>query len=249
LRRIASAGDAPHASRPVDAWLREGLARAQLHEVYAPDAADGPAALGFAVTLALAAQALPLIWVRTEEDERRTGRLHASGLVELGLSPDALVLVLAADAAAALRAAADVARCPGVGTLLLESSGTAPGLDLTATRRLQLAAEHSGVTILSVRLGAEPVPSAAATRWGVAAVPSVPLEANAPGGPAFDIELLRRKGGPAGTRWRVEWNRDARCFEPQDFGREAPALAGAGLPLAAGGAASLDPAAPVRGTG
>lgn len=234
---------------PLNAWLGQGLGRAQLHEVYATDMADGPAALGFAVTLALAAKSLPLIWVRTEEDERRTGRLHAGGLVELGLSPDALVLVLATDAAAALRAAADVARCPGVGTLLLESCGTAPGLDLTATRRLQLAAEHSGVTILSVRLGAEPVPSAAATRWGVAAVPSVPLEADAPGGPAFVVELLRRKGGPAGTRWRVEWNRDARCFEPQDFDVQAPALAGAGLPVAAGGAPPFHQAAPLRGTG
>ena len=53
--------------------------------------------------------------------------------------------------------------------------GVAPeGGLLTATRRLMLSAETSGVTVLSVRIGAEPAPSAAATRWGVAAAPSTP---------------------------------------------------------------------------
>ena len=243
LRRLAAGAGAIRADpRPADAWLSAGLPRAQLHEVYAAEPADGPAALGFAVAVALAAKALPVLWVRTEADERQAGRLHATGLTELGLSPGALLLALVADEPALLRTAADAARCAGLGTLILESRGRAPGFDLTATRRLQLAAETSGVTVLSARIGAEPAPSAAATRWGIAAAPSVALEADAPGGPAFDIEMLRRRGGPAGARWRVEWNRDERCF------RQTP-LAGAGLPLAAGGAPAFDPVASVRGTG
>ena len=240
LRRLAAeAGTTQADPRPADAWLAEGLQRAQLHEVYAAEPEDGPAALGFAVAVAVAAGALPVLWVRTEADERQAGRLHASGLTELGLPPGALLLALVADEAALLRTAADAARCAGLGALILESRGRAPGFDLTATRRLMLSAEASGVTVLSVRIGAEPAPSAAATRWGVAAAPSTPLEADAPGGPAFDIELLRRRGGPAGARWRVEWNRDATSFT------QAP-LAGAGLPLAAGRAPALDPPAPVR---
>lgn len=243
LRRLAAGAGATQADpRPADAWLADGPARAQLHEVYAAEPEDGPAALGFAAAMAVAARALPVLWIRTDADERQAGRLHATGLAELGLPPGALLLALVANEAALLRAAADAARCPGLGTVILESRGRAPGFDLTATRRLMLSAEASGVTVLSVRIGAEPQPSAAATRWGVAAAPSTPLEADAPGGPAFDIELLRRRGGPAGARWRVEWNRDETCF------RQAP-LAGAGVPLAPGGAPPRDAPAPVRASG
>lgn len=251
LRLLVAGGTTTQAdARPPGAWRHGGLARAQLHEVYAADSGDGPAAIGFAVALALAAGALPVLWLRTERDEATTGLLHATGLVELGLPPDALLLVVVPDEPAALRVAADAARCAGLGTLLLESRGRAPGLDLTATRRLMLAAEASGVTVLSVRIDAEVSPSAAATRWGVAACPSTALAAEAPGSPAFDVECLRRRGQPAGMRERVEWNRDDRCFEdPRVDGQsEAPPLAGAGLPLAAGGPAAGRPAASVRRT-
>lgn len=228
--------------RARDAWLRGGLARAQLHEIYAEDEEDGAAATGFAVALALAAGAVPALWIRSERDEAVAGRLHATGLVELGLAPDAVVLVVVPDEAGRLRVAADAARCAGLGAVIIEGWGRASGLDLTATRRLMLAAEGSGVTLLSVRVGAVPTPSAAATRWGVSAVPSTALEADAPGLPAFRIECLRRRGGPAGDIRIVEWNRDTRTFNDAS-------LAGAGVPLASGGAAARSAAAPVRRTG
>ena len=227
---------------PVDAWLAQGLTRAQLHEIYAVDDEDGPSGAGFGIAVALAAGALPLLWLRTEACERAQGRLHATGLIELGLAADSLVLGIVADEAALLRASADAARCAGLGTVLVESLGRAPGFDLTATRRLMLAAESSGVTVLSLRVGAEPTASAAATRWGVAAVPSVALEADAPGFPAFEVECLRRRGGPAGQRWRVEWDRDAKNFR-------GASLSGAGLSVAADRAATDQSAASVRRTG
>ena len=63
-------------------------------------------------------------------------------------------------------------------------------------------------------------PSVADTRWRVAAAPSVPLADGtpdgAPGHPVFDIELLRRRAGPAGVTWRVEWNRERRAFQDPD---------------------------------
>lgn len=234
--------------RPPSAWLSAGLAAAQLHELYVAEQGDAASGAGFGIAQALAADAVPMLWIRTEASERQGGRLHAAGLAELGLDAARLVLVVVADEAALLRAAADAARCTGLGTLLIESWGRAPGLDLTATRRLMLAAETSGVTVLSLRVGAEQTPSAAATRWGVASVASTALEANAPGMPAFDIELLRRRGGPPGARWRVEWNRDAKCFFPL-ASAERPALPGAGLPLAPGRAVARHPAAFVRRTG
>ena len=243
LRRIAAVGMPVGAARPDDAWLDRGLARAQYHELYTTDAEDAPSGAGFAIALALAADALPMMWLRTEADERAGGRLHGAGLAEIGLMPDALVLAVVADEPALLRAAADAARCPGLGTLLIEARGRAAGFDLTATRRLMLAAERSGVTAICLRIAAMPVPSAAATRWQVCAAASAALEAGAPGRPAFDIECLRRRGGAAGSRWRVEWNRDAKTFIPL---HSAAALSGAGLSLALDRTVARDPRSPVR---
>ena len=243
LRRIAAGtGTAQAMAAPADAWLSHGLGRAQLHDIYALEKEDGPSGAGFSIAAALAAGALPLLWLRTEACERSQGRLHATGLIELGLAADSLVLGVVADDAALLRAAADAGRCAGLGTVLVESVGRAPGFDLTATRRLMLAAEVSGVTILSLRIGATPMPSAAATRWGVTSVPSVALEADAPGFPAFDVECLRRRGGPAGQRWRVEWDRDAKSFR-------GASLSGAGVSVAAYRTAARHPRASVRRTG
>ncbi len=255
LKRIAATGIPTQGDdRPVDAWLTQGMAAAQLHEVFATvdDSASGA---GFAIATILAARAAPVMWLRTEASERQGGRLHATGLVEMGLDVSSLVLGLVDDEASLLRAAADAARCHGLGTLIMESWGRAAGIDLTATRRLMLAAEASGVTILSLRVGAEPVPSAAASRWRVAACRSRPLEADAPGKPAFDIELLRRRGGQAGLRWRVEWDRDAYIFDKTAFDKTAfelgnsETLPGAGVPVAADRAVADDAAASVRRTG
>ena len=247
LKRVA-AGVTPRQGdlRPADAWHGEGLARAQLHELFAAEPGDAGAAAGLALLLALAAGALPLLWLRTEGAERQAGRLHAGGAAELGLDPATLLLGLVADEAALLRAGADAARCAGLGTLLIEAWGPAPGLDLTATRRLMLAAEASGVTVLVLRVAATPVPSAAATRWQVGAQPSTALDADAPGAPAFLVECLRRRGGPAGQRWCVEWNRETQSFRNQEH---RPPLSGAGLSVAADRAAALDPAASVRRAG
>ena len=221
----------------LDRALGGGLARGRVHELFAAEAEDGPSAAGFAAMLTLLATdgGSPVLWLRTDEAERCGERLHGPGLVELGGDADALVLAVAPDTKALLRGAADAARCSGLKTLVVECRGRCPDLDLTASRRLALAAEQSGVTLFLIRLDAEPVPSAADTRWAVSAAPSCALEANAPGAPTFEIELLRRRAGPAGMRWQLEWNRDRLIF------RE-PALPGAVVSLP-----SRRPAAPDGG--
>ncbi|THD37664.1 MAG: hypothetical protein E7773_01355 [Sphingomonas sp.] len=221
--------------RAVDAWFDGGLSRGRLHEVMAADGAETGSTAGFAAMLALcASQGQPLLWLRTDKVERQCGRLYASGLGELGVDGDAVLIGLVADDAALLKAANDAARCAGLGALLVECWGDPHVLDLTATRRLMLAAEASGVTVLLLRMAADESPSVADTRWRVTAAPSVPLAdgtpEGAPGHPVFEIELLRRRAGPAGVTWRVEWNRERRAF--QDPAR-AP-LPGAVLPVAAG---------------
>jgi len=214
-----------------------GLARGRLHEIFPRTRLDGTSAMGFGVMLATIATREPgdgrdILWLR-EEAVQRGCALHGPGLVDLGLDPGRLILGVLQDQRALLRAAADALRCAGLGVLVLELHGPAPLLDLTASRRLALAAEASGVTPLLLRLGkVEPGPSAAQTRWHVAAAPSAPFEAGAPGHPALTLSLLRQRGGPAGFDWTVDWNRDSLCFDP--------ALPGARLPLSDGGPVPQD---------
>ncbi len=66
-----------------------------------------------------------------------------------------------------LRAGAEAARCPAVGAVLMEPWGEARPLDLTASRRLTLAADQSGVTVFLLRArprppGPAPPPAAGA---------------------------------------------------------------------------------------
>jgi protein ImuA len=234
-RLLSAVGRVATGHASLDAVLDGGLARGRVHELFAAEADDGPSALGFAAMLALrtVGRRAPIFWLRNDET-RRGGCIHAPGLAELGGDPAGLVLGQAPDAKALLRSAADAARCPGLGTLVVECWGKCPELDLTASRRLTLATEQSGVTLFLLRLEAEPVPSSAETRWSVGAAPSRALEANAPGPPMFEIELLRRRAGPAGLRWRLEWDRDQIIF------RE-PAYPGAVVPLPAGRPVSAGP--------
>ncbi len=215
----------------VDMRLGGGLARAALHELFASDPDDGEAAAGFALLLALRAQAdaRPLLWVREARARHASGRLHAPGLAELGADPDRLMLVEVPDTLALLRAGGDIVKCGGVGAVVIEPWGKATALDLTASRRLAFAAERSGVFALLLRSGSDPPPSAAHSRWRIASAPSVPLPGNAPGLPAFDIELIRHRGGTPGFFTRLEWDRDEQAFRtPLSVGALAAAAVGTG---------------------
>jgi protein ImuA len=213
----------------LDRTLGGGLALGRLHELFAAEPADMGSATGFAAMLAriLLPPAAPVIWLREDEAERRSGRLHPPGLAEIGLDPSRLMLVAVPDPLTLLRAAADVVRCRAVGAVVIELWRHPRALDLTASRRLAIAAEESGVTTLLLRSDANPTPSAAQTRWAIGAAPCTPLEANAPGHPTFDCTLLRQRGGPSGARWRMEWDREQ--------GRFHEALSGAVVPAADGG--------------
>lgn len=216
-------------SPALDRSLGGGLSRAALHEVQAAGTADLSAATGFSVGLATrAARNRPILWIRQDFLDGETGRLHPPGLAELGLDPSRILLVRARDAEGVLRAGAEAARCPALGAVLIEPWGEPRILDLTASRRLALAAEASGVMTVLLRASPARQASAAHTRWQVSSLPSRALEADAPGNPAFGLRLLRHRGGLAEREWRVEWCRDRRSFQEQPV----PAAAIASEPAA-----------------
>ena len=212
-----------------DHTLGGGLPKGALHEVFAQESSHGGAATGFALGLALRLKdRKPLLWVRQDFSALEFGELHAAGLLELGLNPDSVILVRAADAAQVLKAAAEGLTCAALGAVIAEIPAEPKILDLVASRRLAFAAAQKTVTAILVRLAAEPDASAAETRWVVrAARSSNEDEASGDGGmPVFAVELARNRHGKTGA-WVMEWNSDDGIFREPDQASHSGGVAAA----------------------
>lgn len=189
-----------------------GLPRGSLHEIIG----GGGAASGFCAALLarLAGDRGSVLWCRRGRD------LYGPGLAAFGLDPGRLIVVRGRTPTDILWAMEEGLRSGGLAAVLGETDGIGP----TAARRLQLAAEASGVTALLLR-PAHGKTAPAVTRWRVSAAPGVPAKghegahdslsgadaarsARAPGGqesdpagaPWWRVELLRcRASGRAGN--------------------------------------------------
>ncbi len=143
--------------------------------------------------------AKPLLWVQERMAILEGGRVHAGGLGAFGAD---LIHVEARDAKAALWAMEEGLRCPGLSGVIGELWGDPAALDFTATRRLAVAAERSGVACWLVRLGGQPSLSGARERWRLASAPSEahPFDFKAPGAARWEAELFRSRSRAPG-RW------------------------------------------------
>lgn len=181
-----------------------GLRTGALHEVAGagPDTEHAAAAALFTAG-ALARLPGPVLWVLARAD------LFAPALAGVGLHPDRLILAEAGRQVLAVME--EGLRHRGLAGVVGELDGK---LDLTASRRLQLGAEASGVTAFALRRARRAddptlaVPNAAVTRWRIAALPSAPPLPWAPQVPGLGrarwrLSLLRCRGGEPAT-WIVE---------------------------------------------
>ncbi len=206
----------------VDARLGGGLARGGLHELCS-EANDQSASGGFALMLAARATesgGQPIFWIREDRSVRSAGGLYGPGVIALGIDPARIIQIFAADTLSALRAGADVLANGGdSASVVIELSGAAKALDLTASRKLVLAAEKTGAAAFILRDGATRFASAASTRWLVQAAPSVRLAGGAPGHPLLNLSLLRHRGGVAPFETFLEWDRDQQTFREPALSR------------------------------
>jgi protein ImuA len=145
-----------------------------------------------------------LLWVQDRMAILESGRVHPPALP----SQD-LIHVEARDARDALWAMEEGLRCTALSCVIGEIWGDPRALDFTATRRLAVAAERSGVAAFLIRLGGHANLSGARMRWRIASAPSLAnaLDPRAPGAPAWDAELFRARGVPPG-RWRIAHEAD-----------------------------------------
>jgi protein ImuA len=192
----------------IDEALPEGgLARGALHEILGSDAdeEDGAAAAGFVAGLAGRIGSGPVLWCL------KRGDLYGPGLAAHGLDPARIVRVTAPRDDDILWTLEEGLRAPDSSGGLAAVIGEIGRLPMVAGRRLQLAAEQSGITALLLRRwrsGAEAAaergrPSAAVTRWRVAALPALPGDEPGIGTPRWRVELLRCRGGEPAA-WIVE---------------------------------------------
>jgi protein ImuA len=184
-----------------------GLMRGALHEIGGGVAAEvgaaaSPgieAALCFAAGIAARAGGV-VLWVTPRME------LHAPGLAMAGLAAERVLYAEAGGDKQVLAAMEEGLRCPGLGAVI----GEVNEADLTASRRLQLAAGMGGALGLLLCRGKSRAPSAAITRWRVASVPGAGrLRGQADPGLSdlgraqWRLDLLRCRGGMPGS-WIVE---------------------------------------------
>jgi len=204
--RLAIHGVLPFGVAAIDRVLPDGgLARGALHEILGAggDEEDGALAAAFAAgILGRLAGDGTVLWCLPRPD------LYGHGLAAHGLDPAHIVLVRAPRDSEILWAMEEGLRTPGIVAVV----GEVGTLAAVASRRLQLAAERSGITAFLLRRWRDSgqaarernLPNAAVTRWRIAALPSQPLrEEPGVGRPQWRVELLRCRGGEPAC-WEVE---------------------------------------------
>jgi protein ImuA len=170
-----------------------GLALGALHEVAggSNDTIHAAAAALFAAGITARTKG-KVLWCLARPD------LFAPALAQAGLMPDRVIYVEAGDEKSVLICFEEGLRHGGLGAVVAEVAH----LSLTASRRLQLAAESSGTVGIAIRRWRQPTeaadfgqPTASVTRWRVSVLPATPLPVPGVGRPRWRLELIRCRAG------------------------------------------------------
>jgi protein ImuA len=176
----------------IDRWMPHGgLPAGCIHEVKGASLAN---ALGFSALLAARAAGDQGNIVYISPDRS----LHPLGLLPYGVRLDQLLLVHTRRAQDLAWAVMESLRCPQVSAVLTVWSG----VDLTDSRRLQLAAEGSGATGFLLGNAASAPIAAPITRWKVSS--HAGQRGQRFDEPAWKLDLLYCRGGRPGS-WTIEW--------------------------------------------
>jgi protein ImuA len=200
----------------LDDALQGGLACGALHELAPASELQLGAAFGFGLAIAALAAAggRQVLCIATDYAALEAGTPYGLGLDGFGLSMEGLMILRVAHPRDALWGFEEALKCPALAAVLAELPEAGTAADLTATRRLSLAAQAGGGLGLLLRHRLSLLPSAAMTRWQVAPALSTPDRFGGLGGTSFDLTLQRNRRGRCG-RWITGWNHDERTFVPQ----------------------------------
>ena len=209
-RRVVALDRAARASRPALAFGVEavdnhlpwgGLPLGRLHEIVESGVDSEHAAAATLFTAGILARTRgTVLWCLRGRD------LFAPALAGVGLHPDRVIYVETWKDSEVLPAMEEGLRHGGLGGVV----GEVGRLGLTASRRLQLAAEGSGVPAFLVRRwrtdaerASASEPTAAFTRWRIAPAPSRAPPAPGLGRAVWRVDLLRCRGAES-RHWVLE---------------------------------------------
>lgn len=209
----------------VDAVLQGGLAPSALHEIVPAAPCDLGAAVGFAFALAARAahDGRDTLWIQTDFAAAESGDIYGPGCDLFGLPSRRLLRLKTARARDALWAMEEALKCRALSGVIVELPDDGSIADLTATRRLSLAAREGHGFGFLLRHRPSPLASSAETRWEVAAAPSTPDAFGGIGRTAFTLSLVKNRRGPIG-RWSVAWDHHDRVFAPLSLGMAQAAV-------------------------
>lgn len=189
-------------------------ARRRLHALHPARPGQEAAAAGFGLALVQALEALeaerqgralrrPILWVVPGRTARECGRPYGPGLIELGLSPDRLIVVAVDKAMDAFAAAEMGLEERGLAGVLVDLPARLPADLLRLGKRLSLRAETQATPCLLLHATPEPIEAPIASRWLVASRPVA--QSPAPDfSIAFDLTLTKNRTGATG-RFAVAW--------------------------------------------
>ena len=209
-------GQLPFNIPQIDSCLGGGLARNALHEIRTDLSRDIAAANGFLLgllALVIKHHDGQILWASDPTVRCDAGIPFPQGLAGYGLDPRRLVLANPDNLKSTLWVVGEAASCRALAGVVLHVAGNPKSLDLTATRKLQLAAHRQGTTIFILRQAGTEEASAGLTRWRVQPAPSKDLKYNSHLGPTrLALSLERNRNGTTGD-WCLAWNPHERTFE------------------------------------
>jgi protein ImuA len=161
-----------------------------------------------------AAKAPYALWIETDYAALEGGKPYGPGIDSIGLSMDRLLILRVARPIDALWGFEEALKSAAFAAIIAELPESGTAADLTATRRLSLAARAGNGLGLLLRHRQSPGSTTAMTRWEVGAAPSEPDRFGGFGRTAFDLSLTRNRRGRCG-RFSVYWDHERGSFITQ----------------------------------
>ena len=181
-----------------------------LHEIVAWNGCDHAAALAFAIIMATLSAKVdaPFLIAGLQHNTQENGNFYGAGLSRLGLDPARVVEARARTEKELLWAVEEGASCVGLGAVIAVLDCKERLYGFTASRRIKLRQEKSGVPVFVVRASYGDA-TAATTRWLISTRPSE-AKRDIPGLPLlgalrFSAQLIRYLGSPPQT-WEIEFD-------------------------------------------
>lgn len=185
---------------PVETVFPNGVfPKAAIHEFIMTLPEHAAASVGFIAGLlnALMQKGGACLWIST------TRTLFPPSLKAFGVDPERIIFIDLFHEKEVLWVMEEALKCETLAAVIAEIRD----INLTASRRLQLAVERSGITGMILRNDAHKLSTTSCVaRWQIKSIASEP-EAGMPGVgfPRWNVELLKVRNGNPG-KWEVEWS-------------------------------------------